>query len=603
MQSKEKIINSVNQYRIKYALDGTDENLSVVLHLINSLSLDRDSAIDQSSNRNNDYGIDGWFYNTENNELNIFQSKLSESKALALRGLNDLLNASNWLENIFINGSLEKTPDNPALYNLYMELAKSKQDIKCISFVLLSLFNDNELEDSSDSDNFNNSLLESGLYKYFKNNGGSCYLKFEQYCLTQGPKKPRKKYQITKLQDSTIILRDNAHLDLAYIPLYNLVELYRQRGDVLFDKNVRMSLLHSKDAKDRLVNPMEATFDSILKDEIDPNIFPFYHVGITISALNKHEDSSNTLNLESPSIINGAQTIAISNQYLKRLENQNSNESIEKFKTIKVIAKIVTGTSDDELKEITNSNNRQNPIENWQLFSNDPIHIAIELALKEYGVFYERQKGKFNSIMKIADYAKNYYNTNNSYITVTELGQIIALTTRKLQWAAKPSEIFINKINHDSIFNDTIQNFSRDIVLLQNLYRAIKRALYNYLKKPAHLNDTSQIIFSKPIVKAYVYHVAIIYYYQMPQKESIRHDYSQKLFKIASPTLVSDVESFYLKCIAKIKSWYVEESKGLDNDLSSKKLDKYFTSLLIELGIDANSSLMPFTSNSIQWDN
>lgn len=186
-------------------------------------------------------------------------------------------------------------------------------------------------------------------------------------------------------------------------------------------------------------------------------------------------------------------------------------------------------------------------------------------------------------------------------MTLSELGQIIALSTRKLQWAAKPSEIFTNKANHDQIFIEIIPNFSRDIVLLQNLYHAIKRSLYNYLKKPAHLNDTSQIIFSKPIVKAYVYYVALLYYYQMPQKESIRHDYSLKLFKIANPTLVSDIESFYLKYIAKIKNWYLEESNRLDSDLSSKKLDVFFTSLLIELGIDTTNSVMPFSSNPQIW--
>jgi hypothetical protein len=52
-----------------------------------------------------------------------------------------------------------------------------------------------------------------------------------------------------------------------------------------------------------------------IRGDLDPNIFPFYHVGITISVLNKHEESSNTFNLESPSIFIGAQTIAMSNQY------------------------------------------------------------------------------------------------------------------------------------------------------------------------------------------------------------------------------------------------------------------------------------------------
>jgi len=601
MLSKQQIIDAVNQYRIKYALEGTDENLSVVLHLINSQSLDRDSAIDQSSNRNNDYGIDGWFYNIDNKELCIYQSKLTESKAFALRGLNDLLNASSWLENILINGSLEKIPDNPALYNLYMELSRSKEEIKYITFILLSLYNDNDVEDSNEADMFNNNIMNSGLYKYLKSMNGSCSLKFDQYCLIPGPRKPRKRYPILKIQDSTIILRDNAHLDLAYIPLYNLVELYRQRGDVLFDKNVRMSLLHSKEAKDRLVNPMETTFDLILKNEIDPNIFPFYHVGVTLSALKKYEDSKTTLDLESPSIINGAQTIAIANQYLKRLELQNNTEGIDKFKQIKVISKIVTGTSDEELKEITNSNNRQNPIENWQLFSNDPIHIAIELSLKDIGVFYERQKGKFNSIMKIPDYAKNYFNTNNTYISVTELGQTIALSMKKLQWAAKPSEIFLNKINHDQIFIDTVPNSTRDIILLHNMYRASKRALQNYLKKPAHLNDSSQVIFSKPIVRAYVYYIALLFYYQMPQKESIRRDYSIKLFKIANPNLVADIENVYTRYIAKIKSWYLDESNRLDSELSSKRLDKFFSSLLTELGINPNGAI-PFTAKAQLWE-
>jgi len=223
------------------------------------------------------------------------------------------------------------------------------------------------------------------------------------------------------------------------------------------------------------------------------------------------------------------------------------------------------------------------------------------LSLKDIGVFYERQKGKFNSIMKIPDYAKNYFNTNNTYISVTELGQTIALSMKKLQWAAKPSEIFLNKINHDQIFIDTVPNSSRDIILLHNMYRASKRALQNYLKKPAHLNDSSQVIFSKPIVRAYVYYIALLFYYQMPQKESIRRDYSIKLFKIANPNLVADIENVYTRYIAKIKSWYLDESNRLDSELSSKRLDKFFSSLLTELGINPNGAI-PFTAKAQLWE-
>jgi hypothetical protein len=97
-------------------------------------------------------------------------------------------------------------------------------------------------------------------------------------------------------------------------------------------------------------------------------------------------------------------------------KSSNNEEALARFKQIKVIAKVVVGTTNDELKEITNANNRQNPIENWQLFSNEPIHIEIEQILKENGVFYERQKGKFDSVMKNADNAKFYFNTKGAYI-------------------------------------------------------------------------------------------------------------------------------------------------------------------------------------------
>jgi hypothetical protein len=206
---------------------------------------------------------------------------------------------------------------------------------------------------------------------------------------------------------------------------------------VLFDKNVRMSLMYNKEARERLVSPMESSFEQITHGKVSPAIFPFYHLGVTISASSSASEDEDVLGLEAPSIINGCQTIAIANEYLRSLEQKKDELGIKQFKEIKVIAKVVVGTTNDELKEITNSNNRQNPIENWQLFCNDPIHIEIEAVLKEIGVFYERQKGKFDSVMKNAEIAKHYWNTNGTYLKVMDLAQVVALSRSQLQWAAK----------------------------------------------------------------------------------------------------------------------------------------------------------------------
>jgi hypothetical protein len=116
----------------------------------------------------------------------------------------------------------------------------------------------------------------------------------EVFNLEYGVPKEIKVYPIPKIAEARILLRKSAYLDVAFVTLSSLIELYRQRGDVLFDKNVRLSLMYNKEARDRLVSPMENTLDQITQGKMSPAIFPFYHVGVTISAASssaKEEDA------------------------------------------------------------------------------------------------------------------------------------------------------------------------------------------------------------------------------------------------------------------------------------------------------------------------
>jgi hypothetical protein len=285
---------------------------------------------------------------------------------------------------------------------------------------------------------------------------------------------------------------------------------------------------------------------------------------------------------------------------LKSLEREKNQAAIDLFKQIKVVAKVVVGTSGDELREITNSNNRQNPIENWQLFSNEPIHVEIEAALKDIGVFYERQKGKFNSVMKNAENAKHYFNTNGTSVQVVDLAQIIALARQNLQWAAKPSEIFLNKERHDKIFGKDIPKYPTDIVFASNLYKAMKRGLNTFLKRPAHANSNAPIIFKKQIVRAHVFFLALLHFYQSPNKRSVRADFSTSLCRMAHPRLVDDLEGFYQRFIHKTKVWYTQESKDLNAEIGKRKMDAFFGNLAIDLSIDVEGEI-PFSETSIDW--
>jgi hypothetical protein len=410
-----------------------------------------------------------------------------------------------------------------------------------------------------------------------------------------------KLYSIDKIPNTRVDLRHNAYLELAYVSLHSLVGLYRQRGDVLFDKNIRLSLVGKRQARERLVNPMEETLDAIATGQLSSSIFPFYHIGVTLAARSATDTDGSLLNIEAPSVINGCQTISIANEYLRKLEKQKNDEAISRFRQVKVIAKVVIGTTSDELKEITNANNRQNPIENWQLFSNDPIHIEIEAALKDIGIFYERQEGKFDTLMKNAENARNYPATNGTYVTVVGLGQVIALSRGDLSKAAKPSDVFVRKKNHDEIFDRSIPSYPRDIVFLSNLFKAVKRGLYKYLELPSHANSPASEVFDRPMGRAQVFHLALLYYYQHESKRPLRIAFSENLTKIANQTLVADTQTFYQKVVAKIKNWYTDESKNLTVEVSRRRMDEFFAGLATETGVDATEGAIPFTEQAIDW--
>jgi hypothetical protein len=593
---KENNLKIIKDFKVRYALDATEENVVTTIHLMNTHLIDKDAALDQSSLGSNDFGIDGWYYDIKTNHLFIYQSKLSDTKGLVLKGLKDLVTALNFLEKIIIEKEIGKVPTNKAIYNLYIELSKKIENLRIISFILLSPLNENDLIDDPEWDETEKQIRDSKLFSTIYERSGKISLSAQEYNFEKAISISTKKYSIKKLESSVIKLKDKSNLEITFIPIYSLVQLYRQRGDILFHKNIRLSLYDYKDTKNRVVTPMENTLNQICSGQLSPNIFSFYHVGITISATTNSSDSATEIELETPYIINGCQTITIADHFLRELENKKNANAIEKFKQINVLAKVVIGTTDEELKEITNSNNRQNPIDNWQLFSNDPIHIEIEYSLLNCGILYERQKGRFKLLNKV-DIVKNYSNTNNTFVTVEILGQIIALFQGNYQWAAKPSEIFVNKQNHDSIFTKEIQKYPMDIVLCYNLFKAAKTGLTNYLHLPTHDNEQTWFVFNKPVVKALVHRTALLYYYQRILPE---FKFASWLYQKASPNLVDEFEKIYTKFISKTKNFYLTETQRSE-EVSFKKLKTFFENQFIELGIDTETSNMPFTDRAIEW--
>lgn len=600
MHELDELLRLVRKFKTDNGVQDQEEHVITTIHLMNAHRIDLSAAQDQTSHGAGDKGIDGWHFDKRSGTLYVYQSKLSPNKGTVLRGFEGLIEASEWIACVLQTGEVGGKLSNPAVYNLAKCLHENRRMTRVVRFSLLSLFNENELLDSSEFNVSRDLLVKSALNAYVSEHEGRLDLQAEEYNLTGGLPPGYSSYEVSGLNDGTVCLGSRTQLHVVYLHLASLVELFRRRGNRLFEKNIRL-FLSTKESRVRLEHPLEDTLERICAGGLDPAIFPFYHVGITLTARDCKRPGNGVYLLETPNVINGCQTINIADRYLKKLEKEKAEGKIDRFRAVPVLAKIVIAANEDQQREIANCNNRQNPIESWQLFSNDPIHIEIEEAFRAKGVFYERQKGKFDAEMKSAENISRYFNTNNTKITVQDLGQLIALCRREVQLAAKPSDIYASKQVHDKVFDRTIPDrHIQDSIWAFNAFKAVKKGLVNYLRLPTHENDErTHAIFVKPLVKHVLFYAALMHLYQ--RCPGLAGRYGRKLNKKSPSGLIEESESFYRKVVSKTKNWYLAESQQLQYEVSYNKLSSFLDERLChESGLDSEG-IMPFTAASIDW--
>lgn len=134
--------------------------------------------------------------------------------------------------------------------------------------------------------------------------------------------------------------------ELYSVDLFDLIDLYNDYGDDLFKDNVRFHLNNIK---------YKSIDENIRKTlENDPEMFWFYHNGITMLLKNENidRDRIETITIKSTnvfSIINGAQTLYTVSEYyfLLQKEEEKNKELINKIKKAKVLLRIIINDTED----------------------------------------------------------------------------------------------------------------------------------------------------------------------------------------------------------------------------------------------------------------
>jgi hypothetical protein len=222
---------------------------------------------------------------------------------------------------------------------------------------------------------------------------------------------------------------------LANVPCSEIVELYNQHHDRLFDRNVRLFL----GARKGSVNAGLAT---TIKDPEDRGNFWAYNNGITIICDSIDVEDDGTVSMTNFSIVNGCQTTV----------SLADNDGVSPDLMVLVRCIAVSASIVDDVIRFTNS---QNPIRSWDIASQDRTQRRLKTefdGLKKPYIYLTRRGDKPSGNMK------KYRDSSGKLrqISIDVVGQYMAAFRCNPVLAYKHKAFIFSRF-HDEVFPPDIR--------------------------------------------------------------------------------------------------------------------------------------------------
>lgn len=294
-------------------------------------------------------------------------------------------------------------------------------------------------------------------------------------------RRPAAPFQIHFDGSDEIVMNNSTFLS-GFGKMADLVNLYEMKGNQLFDKNVRLFLYGKKNEVKGPAGKIKETLDLINNGKFPPEKFGFLHNGVTIYSTKINvKKKDKTAELVNPSVLNGCQTIK--SAYFFYQEAVSKNKLDERvWGKIPVSIRIVATDEKELWREVAEANNRQNSMSAAALRANDEIQITLENRFKDAGIFYERQEGAFENLMREAKekFTEKYFNSTKEPIYIDTLAQVLVCCSEMpLAYISRVSEIFESKKLYDKVFSGKNLQHIQFLVLAHNLRRVMEYAVRN----------------------------------------------------------------------------------------------------------------------------
>lgn len=455
---------------------GAKEDYFAALYLAAEFNRPVEDVAHQVAFGGNDYGFDAFHVDENRRNLYLYQFKWSSDHGLFKESFKRLTTSG--MERIFGN-PLQDQRQNQLLLQLKSALIEYQSVIDRVFIHFIFNGEPEKAEQSAVLDSLREDL-ESKKYlidQFFGRPVGLAF-QFISNDRTRGPithPPQTHQYSVSFEQSIRSATPTGETLNVGFIPLMDLYRMYREMGLRFFERNIRAGLSGER-APNRAIRQTLGRI--VLQGQEAPEVFVFNHNGVTVAAERLEISDDGKAIITEPRLLNGAQTVTSLAQFL---DGNKDNPAIKRnessLEAVRVLAKIICAPSAAFVVNVTICNNRQNPVEPWNLRANDLIQLELQDKLRDdLSIYYERQENSFESLSDadLEDMGIEQYRA----VQIKRLAQTFLAAQGEIDKVSRLPDVFESENIYRSTFKESyLSSDARRILLAYKIQFRLKRVI------------------------------------------------------------------------------------------------------------------------------
>lgn len=461
---------------------GVREDYFGLLYLEQEHKVPREKAVNQVAFGGNDYGLDGFHFDEQRRNLYLFQFKYSDSHIQFKGSLQRLI--EDGIERIFVAPNKDDSK-NQILLQLRSCLLENRSIIDQVCFRFVFTGDPDEAERSKVLEKLREDLEDKKYLvdQFFGERKVGFVVEFRSASGRVGSvRDPRQTTSFEVPMKDLVVETGPAgqRMHIGFMRLVDLNQMHRDLGQRFFDSNIRYGLGESEAVNRAISNTLRQI---ILDQSEDPSVFAFNHNGITLFA--EHVEYDGQCRLTAPRLLNGAQTVTTLAGFLgKNKDNPKLEKGRDAYEAIRVLCKVITEADQKFVTRVTINNNRQNPVEPWNLHANDLIQLELQDKFRaDLQIYYERQENAFDQL-SVEDLEEYGIKEDAKAVQMLKLTQTLLLTDGSISRLSEMRRVFEDDRVYEDVFRSgRLKSDSRHILLCYKVQFNLRKFTQDIIQK------------------------------------------------------------------------------------------------------------------------